>query len=104
MFRAFVSHSNRLCSDLLLDEGHDADSGEDWLPAEALPRDAIGKRFGAVGHRLAQVPHEERDVGSAEKKRQLWNKGGTQRRQVKRSGFDCDVSNTHDVFKFQSIE
>lgn len=67
LFGASVTHSNKLCSDLLLDEGHDADSGEDWLPAETFPWDAIGKGFSTVSHRFAQVPHKKGDVGSAEK-------------------------------------
>lgn len=68
----------RICqADLLLDEGHDADSSEDRLPTQPLPRDAVGKRLGPVGHRLAQVTHKKRHVssgGEEEEDRKLWLK------------------------------
>lgn len=54
----------QLWSDLLLDERHDADSGEDRLPTQALPRHAVCERLRPIGHRLAQVPHKERHVRS----------------------------------------
>ena len=59
----------QLQPDLLLDEGHDADSREDRLATQTLPRDAVRKRLSAVSHRLAQVTHEEGHVSSGEEDR-----------------------------------
>lgn len=61
-----MKSSGGFCPDLLLDEGHDADPSQDRLPTQALPRDAVGERLGAVGHWLAQVTHEERHVRPGE--------------------------------------
>lgn len=65
----------QLCSDLLLDKRHDADSGEHRLPTQALPRHAICERLGTVSHWLAQVPHKERHVSPGEEKKEDKYKG-----------------------------
>lgn len=61
----------QLCSDLLLDKRHDADSGEHRLPTQALPRHAICERLGPVSHWLAQVAHKERHVSPGEEKKRI---------------------------------
>lgn len=61
--RCRINTTERL-SDLLFDERHDPDPGEDGLPTQALSRHTVCKGLGPVGHRLAQVPHEQRHVGS----------------------------------------
>lgn len=66
LFTTFFLVDEQLQSDLLLDEGHDADPGEDRLPTQALPRHAVRERLRSVGHRLAQVTHKEGHVRSGE--------------------------------------
>lgn len=66
---------NKLVSDLLLDERHDADSCENRLPTQALPWNAVREGLCPVSHRLAQVPHKERHIRSG--------KEGEDTRQVK---------------------
>lgn len=70
MTLAQTSHSPLLVSavsppisNLFPDERHHADTCEHVLPGQALPWNAICKRFGAIGPRLTEVTHEKRHVG-----------------------------------------
>lgn len=53
---------------LLPDEGHDSDPGQDVLARQSLSGDAVGEGLGAVRPWLAQMPHEQRDVGPDKEK------------------------------------
>lgn len=48
---------------LFANKRHNADTCEDMLPGQPLSGDAIGEGLGAVGSGLAEVTHEQGDVG-----------------------------------------
>lgn len=48
---------------LFPDERHHTDTCEHVLPRQALARNAICKRFGAIGPRLTEVAHKQRHIG-----------------------------------------
>lgn len=79
-------------SDLLLDEGHDANPGEDRLSTQSLPRHAVCKRLGAIGHRLAQVTHKERHVRPGK------DEGEEKKHMVEKSDINGD-----NLFNFGSV-
>lgn len=55
--------ASRVISYLFPDERHHTDTSEHVLPGQALARDAICKRLGAISPGLTEVTHEQRHVG-----------------------------------------
>lgn len=61
----FVSAPSSPIAYLFPDERHHSDAREHVLPGQALAWNAVRKRLGAVGPRLAEVTHEQGHVGPA---------------------------------------